>query len=164
MTLDNLPLAWDSLGRPHLETFHQSCACEIGSQSRRNKNAFQSLSALRKALPVSVGRILVSMNADTTGRLTPLTFVSHFAPSPAEQQLSYRLGSSAKSTRAPAVVCVSPSQTVRELKAAVLRADGRSVRDDLLDHVILWRVDMSQEEMIVIGERGGLKNGRMPWP
>lgn len=55
MTPDNLPLAWDSLGRPHLETFHQSCACEIGFQNRRNKNAFQSLSALRKALPVSVG-------------------------------------------------------------------------------------------------------------
>jgi len=38
------------------------------------------------------------------------------------------------------------------------------VEEKLLDHVVLWRVEMSEEEMVVIGERGGLKNGRMPWP
>ena len=97
--------------------------------------------------------------------MAPLTFVSHFAPCPVEQQYPRQFGAPAKTVqRLPAVVCVSPTQTVRELKAAILRADGRQVKEELLDHVVLWRVEMSEEEMIVIGERGGLKNGRMPWP
>ena len=53
---------------------------------------------------------------------------------------------------------------MRDLKAAILRADGRTVMEEHLERVVLWRVEMSEEEMIVIGERGGLKNGRMPWP
>ncbi len=62
----------------------------------------------------------------------------------------------------PAVVDITPSSTINELKAAVLEADGRPV--DCLDSVVLWQVEMSEEEMIGIGERGGLKGGRMPWP
>ena len=94
-------------------------------------------------------------------RAPPVTFVSHFAPCPTEQLPPF---GSPKSVRSPAVVCISPTQTVRELKAAILRADQRVVEEELLDRVIIWRVEMSEEEMVVIGERGGLKNGRMPWP
>jgi hypothetical protein len=68
------------------------------------------------------------------------------------------------SHRAPTVVSISPERSVRDLKATILRADGRTVMEEHLERVVLWRVEMSEEEMIVIGERGGLKNGRMPWP
>lgn len=64
--------------------------------------------------------------------------------------------------RLPTVVDIATSSSVSQLKAAVLMADGRAA--DSLDSVVLWRVEMSEEEMIVIGERGGLKGGRMPWP
>lgn len=55
-----------------------------------------------------------------------------------------------------------PSYTIGELKAAILEADGRPV--DKLDKVVLWKVEMSEQEMVVIEERGGLKGGQMPWP
>lgn len=60
------------------------------------------------------------------------------------------------------VIDLSPSATVAELKAAILKADYRSTEES--ERLVLWRVEMSEEEMVVIEERGGLKNGQMPWP
>jgi hypothetical protein len=62
----------------------------------------------------------------------------------------------------PTVIDVASSISVAELKSAILTADSRSTVDS--EQLILWRVEMSEEEMIVIEERGGLKNGKMPWP
>lgn len=104
----------------------------------------------------------ISAWSDISGDI-PLTFVSHFAPLEPFSSLS-RFNAAAKSQSSPTVVTVDRRQTVRDLKLAILRADGREVKEELLERVVLWRVEMSEEEMIVIGERGGLKNGRMPWP
>ena len=62
----------------------------------------------------------------------------------------------------PTVVDVLPGTSVGALKSAILAADSRSVEES--DSLVLWRVEMSADEMIVIEERGGLKNGQMPWP
>lgn len=57
---------------------------------------------------------------------------------------------------------LAPTTTVAELKSAILKADLRSTEDS--ERLIIWRVEMSEDEMVVIEERGGLKNGQMPWP
>lgn len=93
----------------------------------------------------------------------PTTFVTHFAPLEPFSSSS-RFNLARQTPAAPTVVTVDPQQSIRELKTAILRADRREVKTELLERVVLWRVEMSEEEMIVIGERGGLKNGRMPWP
>jgi len=62
----------------------------------------------------------------------------------------------------PTVVDVLPGTSVGALKSAILAADSRSVEES--DSLVLWRVEMTEDEMIVIEERGGLKNGQMPWP
>jgi hypothetical protein len=104
----------------------------------------------------------------------PLTLLAHFAAptdsqshgsSPSVSSSSrYVSGSppSRPNRRAPTPVDILPSSTIGQLKEALLRADGRAV--DKLDKVILWRVEMSEEEMVVIEQRGGLKSGQMPWP
>jgi hypothetical protein len=93
----------------------------------------------------------------------PITFVTHFAPNEPYSSSS-RLGMAPKTSPAPTVVTIDRKQSISALKRAILRADDREVKEDLVERVVLWRVEMSEEEMIVIGERGGLKNGRMPWP
>ena len=46
-----------------------------------------------------------------------------------------------------------------------MQADGRpSGVDKLEDKVVLWRVDMSWEEMLNCERFGGLRTGDMPWP
>lgn len=94
----------------------------------------------------------------------PLTIITHFAPpDPARSARPSSSAPVAKTKRAlPVVVDISPSSTVNQLKAAVLEKGERSA--ECLESVVLWRVEMSEEEMIVIGERGGLKGGRMPRP
>jgi len=62
----------------------------------------------------------------------------------------------------PTIVDVLPGTSVGALKSAILAADSRSVEQS--DSLVLWRVEMSEDEMIVIEERGGLRNGQMPWP
>lgn len=62
----------------------------------------------------------------------------------------------------PIVVDVLPGTSVGSMKSAILAADLRSVEES--DSLVLWRVEMTEDEMIVIEERGGLKNGQMPWP
>lgn len=65
------------------------------------------------------------------------------------------------------MVDILPELSVDGLKAAVLRADPswtHNAAEVELSKVVLWRVEMSEEEMIVIEERGGLKCGQMPWP
>ncbi|CAD6570056.1 MAG: hypothetical protein TREMPRED_005574 [Tremellales sp. Tagirdzhanova-0007] len=120
--------------------------------------------------PSSVGRqsdmisVLVRTDFGVSSGSIPFTFVAHFAPP--DPPRTCRPSSSSRPIKAPktlpVVVDISPSSTVNQLKAAVLLADGRP--SESLDSVALWRVDMSEDEMIVIGERGGLKGGRMPWP
>jgi hypothetical protein len=60
------------------------------------------------------------------------------------------------------VVDIDPSVSVDTLKSKALEADGRSVAS--LEKIKLWRVEMSEEEMVVIEEREGLRGGQMPWP
>jgi len=62
----------------------------------------------------------------------------------------------------PTVVDIAPNSSVASLKSAILKADSRPVEDS--ENLVLWRVEMTEDEMIVIEERGGLKNGQMPWP
>jgi hypothetical protein len=62
----------------------------------------------------------------------------------------------------PTVVDIAPGASVGSLKSAILSADARSIEES--EQLVLWRVEMSEDEMIVIEERGGLKNGQMPWP
>jgi hypothetical protein len=62
----------------------------------------------------------------------------------------------------PTVVDILPGTSVGDLKSAILAADSRSIEES--DSLVLWRVEMTEDEMIVIEERGGLKNGQMPWP
>lgn len=88
-----------------------------------------------------------------------MSFLAHFAPS---EGLRSRQQTQQQQRYPPTVVDILPSASVNELKAAVLRADGRLAEQ--LDKVVLWRVEMSEEELVVIEERGGLKGGRMPWP
>jgi hypothetical protein len=64
--------------------------------------------------------------------------------------------------QSPTVVDIAPGSSVAALKSAILRADLRPVEES--EHLVLWRVEMMEDEMIVIEERGGLKNGQMPWP
>lgn len=62
---------------------------------------------------------------------------------------------------------VLPETSISQLKRAVLSAEPgwkENAAEVDLSRVILWRVEMSEEEMIVIEERGGLKCGQMPWP
>ena len=90
----------------------------------------------------------------------PFTVLTHFA----SDTTASGVGSSKPRIAAPTVVSAYPSQSVRELKRAILQADDRVVVEALVDSVVVWAVQMSREEMVIIGERGGLKNGRMPWP
>jgi hypothetical protein len=59
-------------------------------------------------------------------------------------------------------VDIDPSVSVDALKSKALQADGRVMGS--LERIKLWRVEMSEEEMVVIEERGGLRGGQMPWP
>jgi hypothetical protein len=59
-------------------------------------------------------------------------------------------------------VDIDPSVSVDTLKSKALQADSRATGS--LERIKLWRVEMSEEEMVVIEERGGLRGGQMPWP
>lgn len=104
--------------------------------------------------------------------ITPLTLLAHYAPVDASSAsrssrpstASSPTSSAKPSRRPPAVIDVSPHATVDDLKRLALAADGRDVASARLDKVVLWKVDMSESEMVVIEERGGLKGGQMPWP
>lgn len=82
------------------------------------------------------------------------------------EDTSPKVGSSCPTTkvprRHPAVIDVSSQSTVKDLKIAVLEADGRLA--GFHEHIVVWQVEMSEEEIVVIEERGGLLGGRMPWP
>ena len=116
----------------------------------------------------SVISILVRPCVSAPAHSIPLTIMTHFAPADgsrsrkASAATSPALGVAGPSRRSPRVVTVAPSASVDELKAVVLEADGRRVAR--LEKVVLWKVEMSESEMIVIEERGGLKSGQMPWP
>ena len=98
--------------------------------------------------------------------MVPHTLIAHFAPVDGRKPsaaCSPALGAVAgRSGRPPLVVTVAPTCSVEELKVAILTADGRRVAR--LERMIMWKVEMSENEMVVIQERGGLKNGQMPWP
>lgn len=107
--------------------------------------------------------------SSSSSSLRPLTLLAHFAIAtelahfaPASPSLHSTPNRNRIPRRLPTPVDILPSSTIAELKAALLIADGRSV--EKLDKIVLWRVEMSEEEMIVIEERGGLKSGQMPWP
>lgn len=107
-------------------------------------------------------------NLTVLGALPPLSILMHFAPS--ESRRSSSAPSQCKTQRAPLPLSISQDATVAQLKCAILQADGRQPYDESgslkseAAKVVLWKVEMSKEEMVVIGERGGLKRGRMPWP
>jgi hypothetical protein len=98
--------------------------------------------------------------------VVPLTLLAHFAAISTNSRsplTSASLAAKAAATRRPPVpVDVFPDTTLDELKAALLLADGRKVAK--LDQITLWQVEMTEDEMVVIEERGGLKKGQMPWP
>lgn len=114
----------------------------------------------------SVISILVRPCPAASGSTIPLTLLAHFAPADGSRKSSTAsspaLGSPRAARRAPRVVTIAPTSSVDELKSAVLEADGR--KPAKLEKVVLWKVEMSENEMIVIEERGGLKCGQMPWP
>ncbi len=62
----------------------------------------------------------------------------------------------------PTVVDVLPSRQCQRSESR--GAACRRPQAEQLDKFVLWRVEMSEEELIVIEERGGLRVGRMPWP
>ena len=94
----------------------------------------------------------------------PLTCLALFAPpDPPRSARPSSSGAQVKvPRRLPVVVDIASTRTVKQLKAAVLEADGRPA--ECLDSVVVWRVEMSEEEMLIIAERGGLKGGKMPFP
>ncbi|EIW69928.1 hypothetical protein TREMEDRAFT_61700 [Tremella mesenterica DSM 1558] len=103
-------------------------------------------------------RIMPGSSADI-----PLTILAHFASSDSPRQRT-STPTPKPTRRPPTCLTVSSKSTINELKRCVLLADGRPALPELAEQIILWRVDMSEEEMIVIEDRGGLKDGQMPWP
>lgn len=93
----------------------------------------------------------------------PVTFAVHVAQG-GDRWGAYRPTTpGGRFARGPTpVLDLAPTTTVAELKRAILKADLRSTEES--ERLVIWRVEMSEEEMIVIEERGGLKNGQMPWP
>lgn len=56
-------------------------------------------------------------------------------------------------------------EKIKDILDRLMQADGRpSGVDKLEDKVVLWRVDMSWEEMLNCERFGGLRTGDMPWP
>ncbi|KAL1410071.1 hypothetical protein Q8F55_004074 [Vanrija albida] len=86
---------------------------------------------------------------------TPLTFCVRFASID---------GTYAMPSAPLTLVDIAPDATVQELKAAILLAAGRPAPSDLLDALVLWRVDMSEAELEDLDARGGLARGRQPQP
>ncbi|BEI80244.1 hypothetical protein CcaverHIS002_0107730 [Cutaneotrichosporon cavernicola] len=62
------------------------------------------------------------------------------------------------------LVDIVPTATINELKAALLLAAGRPVTAGLLNHITLWRVDMSVYELAYLDSQGALDNGQRPVP
>ncbi|KAL7422828.1 hypothetical protein Q5752_002124 [Cryptotrichosporon argae] len=145
------------------------------------------VSVLVRHLPLA-GPSSAPSFAPSSAPAPPLTLVAHVAlpalertranPNPAPVPRTHRA--------APLVVDVDAASTVDDLKRALLRADGRAAGPATaaataaatatatatapvagaarLDRVVLWRVEMSADEMLVIEDRGGLRRGKMPWP
>lgn len=118
----------------------------------------------------SVISLIVRPCANLSCSSIPLSLLAHFAPVDSQSLSRSSRPSTASSPstatkparRAPAVLDISPSASVDDLKRQILAIEGRTV--SRLEKVVLWKVDMSENEMIVIEERGGLKSGQMPWP
>ncbi|KAK4684098.1 hypothetical protein P7C73_g6106, partial [Tremellales sp. Uapishka_1] len=123
--------------------------------------------------PESTGRkddtisILIRTCPGSSSHSVPLTLLAHVTQD-ASRHHSPRLPTSASPSRprkrAPMPIDISPDATLDQLKAALLKADRRTIDQSALDQVVLWQVEMSGEEMVVIEERGGLRKGQMPWP
>jgi len=93
----------------------------------------------------------------------PITFAVHLAQPGAMSRANRPTTPGGRVVRQPpTVVDIAPGSSVASLKSAILKADSRPIEDS--DNLVLWRVEMTEDEMIVIEERGGLKNGQMPWP
>lgn len=93
----------------------------------------------------------------------PVSFAVHVAQGGDKRRSHRPTTPGGRFARGPTpVLDLAPSTTVGELKSAILRADLRSTEES--ERLIIWRVEMSEDEMVVIEERGGLKNGQMPWP
>lgn len=93
----------------------------------------------------------------------PVSFAVHVAQSGATLRSNRPTTPGGRNVRsANPVIDIAPTATIAQLKSAILKADLRSTDDS--ERMVLWRVEMSEEEMVVIEERGGLKNGQMPWP
>lgn len=92
-----------------------------------------------------------------------MSFAVHVAQSGSSSRVNRPTTPGGRAVRpAPPVVDILPTASIAELKKAILRVDHRE--DEESEKMVLWRVEMSPEEMVVIEERGGLKNGQMPWP
>ncbi|WWC92279.1 uncharacterized protein L201_007233 [Kwoniella dendrophila CBS 6074] len=91
----------------------------------------------------------------------PLTLRAYFAQ-PSHHSQPTAGPSSMRSSAPPIVIDINPHTTVDELKSDLLRAAGKDT--DLWKHVVLWHIEMTENEMNVINELGRLKNGKMPWP
>jgi hypothetical protein len=67
--------------------------------------------------------------------------------------------------RPPVALEVTRGEKIKDILDRLMQADGRpSGVDKLEDKVVLWRVDMSWEEMLNCERFGGLRTGDMPWP
>jgi hypothetical protein len=67
--------------------------------------------------------------------------------------------------RPPVALEVTRGDKIKDILDRLMQADGRpSGVEGLQDKVVLWRVDMSWEEMLNCERFGGLRTGDMPWP
>lgn len=109
-------------------------------------------------MPIPCLKKVAKQSSDTI----TLTLQAHFAVEDASAKSASSSPTIKGPRRHPAVIDVSPQSTIKDLKTAVLEADGRLA--GFHEHLVLWQVEMSEEEIVVIEERGGLRGGRMPWP